>query len=246
MRLFHSQKTAPHQQRVLPAHIAIIMDGNGRWAKRRGLPRSAGHSAGAAGFRSLALYCNRIGLKYLTVYAFSTENWKRPAAEVEAIMNLLREYLRDSLVRFKGENIRTRFIGDMTPLADDLKALIRETQEDSQNATGLTLNIALNYGGRQEITAAARQLARQAVAGQIRPEDIDEAAVAACMDTAGQPDPDLIIRPSGEMRISNFLLWQSAYAEYWFSDMLWPDFGPKELERAIDDFNRRDRRYGGL
>lgn len=246
IRLFHGRSKEPEAERVLPAHIAIIMDGNGRWAKRRGLPRSAGHTAGAAAFRSLALYCNRIGLRYLTVYAFSTENWKRPPAEVSAIMDLLREYLRDSLARFKGENIRTRFIGDKAPLADDLKALIRETEEGSRGATGLTLNIALNYGGRQEITAAARELAGRAAAGRLRPEDIDESMMAGLMDTAGQPDPDLIIRPSGEQRISNFLLWQSAYSEYWFSDVLWPDFGPKVLERAIDDYNRRERRYGGI
>lgn len=246
IRFFRGRKPEPAKERVLPAHIAIIMDGNGRWARRKGLPRSAGHTAGAATFRSLALYCNRIGLRHLTVYAFSTENWKRPRAEVDAIMNLLREYLRDSLVRFKGENIRTRFLGDMTPLADDLKALIRETEDGSRDATGLNLNIALNYGGRQEITAAARALARRTAAGELKPEDIDENMLAAQLYTAGQPDPDLIIRPSGEQRLSNFLLWQSAYAEYWFSDVLWPDFGPKDLERAIDDFNRRDRRYGGL
>ena len=246
MRFFTGKKTRPEGPRILPEHIAIIMDGNGRWAKRRGLPRSAGHSAGASTFRAITRYCNRIGLKYLTVYAFSTENWKRPPEEVESIMNLLRDYLKEALEKFRGENIRTRFIGDMTPLAPDLRALIREAEEASSDATGLRLNIALNYGGRQEIASAAAKLAREAVQGAISPEDINEEALAARLYTAGQPDPDLIIRPSGERRLSNFLLWQSAYAEYWYSDVMWPDFSPKYLEQAIDDYNLRNRRFGGI
>jgi undecaprenyl diphosphate synthase len=246
MRFFGKHATQPPQPRILPAHIAIIMDGNGRWAKKRGLPRSAGHSAGASAFRNITRYCNKIGIKYLTVYAFSTENWKRPKQEVDAIMDLLRNYLREALEKFRGENIKTRFIGDISPLSAELKALIKETEDSSKEATGLTLNIALNYGGRQEIVMAAASLARKAADGSIWPEEINEAVFSEYTYTAGQPDPDLIIRPSGEQRISNFMLWQSAYAEYWFSNMLWPDFRPEHLEKAIDEFNLRTRRFGGI
>lgn len=228
-------------ERPLPRHIAIIMDGNGRWAKKRGLPRSAGHVAGAKTFKDIARYCNKIGLEYLTVYAFSTENWKRPPEEVEGIMNLLRDYLRDA-ENFKDENIKVRFIGDRTPLADDIKALMIKDEEGSRGATGLNLNIAINYGGRDEIVKAVKAL----VSEGISPDEIDENAVSARLYTAGMPDPDFIIRPSGEYRLSNYLIWQSAYAEYWFSDILWPDFKPKHLEQAIDDYNRRNRRFGGL
>jgi undecaprenyl diphosphate synthase len=222
------------------------MDGNGRWAAKRGLPRSAGHSAGASTFRRITRYCNKIGIRYLTVYAFSTENWKRPVQEVNAIMSLLRDYLREALEKFRDENIKIRFIGDISLLDVDLKALIKEAEDASQNATGLTLNIALNYGGRQEIINAAVTLARAVAEGSIRPEEIDETAFSSRTYTAGQPDPDLIIRPSGELRISNFLLWQSAYSEYWFSNILWPDFKPENLEQAIDEFNLRSRRFGGI
>lgn len=225
----------------MPRHIAIIMDGNGRWAKKRGLPRSAGHAAGARTFKDIARYCNKIGLEYLTVYAFSTENWKRPPEEVEGIMNLLRDYLRDA-ENFQDENIKVRFIGDRTPLADDIKALMKKDEEGSAGATGLNLNIAINYGGRDEIVKAARALVSEGVP----PEKIDEDAISERLYTAGMPDPDFIIRPSGEYRLSNYLIWQSAYAEYWFSDILWPDFRPKHLEQAIDDYNRRNRRFGGL
>lgn len=225
----------------MPRHIAIIMDGNGRWAKKRGLPRSAGHAAGARTFKDIARYCNKIGLEYLTVYAFSTENWKRPPEEVEGIMNLLRDYLRDA-ENFQDENIKVRFIGDRAPLADDIKALMKKDEEGSAGATGLNLNIAINYGGRDEIVKAARALVSEGVP----PEKIDEDAISERLYTAGMPDPDFIIRPSGEYRLSNYLIWQSAYAEYWFSDILWPDFRPKHLEQAIDDYNRRNRRFGGL
>ncbi|HEX3026385.1 MAG TPA: isoprenyl transferase [Clostridia bacterium] len=234
------------QDRVLPKHIAIVMDGNGRWAKKKGLPRQAGHSMGANTFRTIARYCNKIGIQYLTVYAFSTENWRRPAEEVKGIMELFREYLIDALTNFRDENIRTRFIGDVSALDENLRKLIREAEESSANKTGLVLNIAVNYGGRQEIVAAARKLAAQAVDGSINADEIDESAVAGVMYTAGQPDPDLIIRPSGELRLSNFLLWQAAYAELWYSDILWPDFRPEHLELAIEDFNRRSRRFGGI
>ena len=230
-----------NENRVLPEHIAIIMDGNGRWAKKRSLPRTAGHVAGAKTFKAIARYCNKIGLKYLTVYAFSTENWKRPKSEVDGIMNLLRDYLKDA-ENFKDENIKVNFIGDRTPLADDIKELMIKNEEGSKNATGLTLNIAINYGGRDEITNAVKKI----VASGIKPEDVTEDVISDNLYTAGMPDPDFIIRPSGEFRLSNYLIWQSAYAEYWFSDILWPEFTAKHLEKAIDDYNRRNRRFGGI
>lgn len=228
-------------ERALPTHIAIIMDGNGRWAKKRGMPRSAGHVAGAKTFKNIARYCNKIGLKYLTVYAFSTENWKRPQDEVNGIMNLLRDYLKDA-ENFKDENIRVRFIGDLEPLADDIKALIEKNEKGSADATGLNLNIAINYGGRDEITKAVQKI----VGSGISANSITEDTISQNLYTAGMPDPDFIIRPSGEYRLSNYLIWQSAYAEYWFSDVLWPDFTPKHLDAAIDEFNKRNRRFGGV
>jgi len=232
--------------RILPEHIGIIMDGNGRWAKKRGLPRMAGHRAGANNFRTITRYCNKIGIKYLTVYAFSTENWSRPKEEVDALMRLLYDYLQEALRDFREENIRTRFIGDVTALQPVLQQLIAETEELSADRTGLTLNIAMNYGGRAEMVRAAQMLARRVQQGQLAPEDIDEAMLSASMYTAGQSDPDLIIRPSGEYRTSNFMLWQSAYSEYVFmDDILWPDFTEEDLERAIDIFNSRSRRFGG-
>ncbi len=229
------------KERNLPTHIAIIMDGNGRWAKKRGLPRSAGHVAGAKTFKTIARYCNKIGIKYLTVYAFSTENWKRPQKEVDGIMNLLRDYLKDA-ENFKGENIRLKFIGNLEPLADDIKELIVKDEADSADATGLTVNIAINYGGRDEITNAVKKI----VQSGIKVEDITEDTISSHLYTSDMPDPDFIIRPSGEYRLSNYLIWQSAYAEYWFSDVLWPDFLPKHLEQALDDYNKRNRRFGGV
>lgn len=236
--LFKNKKQV--EQR-LPEHIAIIMDGNGRWAKKRSLPRSAGHVAGAKTFKNIARYCNKIGLKYLTVYAFSTENWKRPAEEVNGIMNLLRDYLKDA-ENFKDENIKVKFIGNLDPLDDDIKELIRKDEDGSKDATGLSLNIAVNYGGRDEITRAVKDIINSGIAA----EDITEQTVSEHLYTAGMPDPDFIIRPSGEYRLSNYLIWQSAYAEYWFGDVLWPDFTPKHLDRAIEDFNKRNRRFGGV
>lgn len=238
-------KKKPHSERRLPRHIAIIMDGNGRWAKRRSLPRSAGHAAGSRTFKEIARYANRIGLPYLTVYAFSTENWSRPAAEVENILNILRDYLKDAK-NFKDENIRVEFIGDISALPEDIVALIEDAEISSKDATGLTLNIALNYGGRDELVHAVREIAEQVKAGALSPGDIGEDTISAHLYTAGRPDPDLIVRPSGEYRLSNYLIWQSAYAEFWFSDILWPDFKPRHLEQAIDAYNRRDRRFGGL
>ena len=228
-------------ERVLPKHIAIIMDGNGRWAKKRSLPRTAGHVAGAKTFKNIARYCNKIGLEYLTVYAFSTENWRRPADEVKGIMNLLRDYLKDA-ENFKDENIRVKFIGNLEPLDDDIKELIKKDEDGSKDATGLNLNIAINYGGRDEITRAVREIVKKGIS----PDDITENTISDFLYTANMPDPDFIIRPSGEYRLSNYLIWQSAYAEYWFSDVLWPDFTPKHLERAIEDFNKRNRRFGGV
>ena len=229
------------ENRILPTHIAIIMDGNGRWAKKRSLPRTAGHIAGAKTFKNIARYCNKIGLKYLTVYAFSTENWKRPKEEVDGIMNLLRDYLKDA-ENFKDENIKVKFIGNLEPLADDIKELIKKDEDGSKDATGLNLNIAINYGGRDEITRAVREIVNEGIPA----EDITEELISEHLYTKGQPDPDFIIRPSGEYRLSNYLIWQSAYAEYWFSDVLWPDFSPKHLEKAIDDYNHRNRRFGGV
>jgi len=234
-------KKKSEQERILPRHIAIIMDGNGRWAKKRSLPRTAGHVAGAKTFKNIARYCNKIGLEYLTVYAFSTENWKRPKQEVDGIMNLLRDYLKDA-ENFKHENIKVRFIGDLEPLDDDIKELIKKDEDGSKDATGLNLNIAINYGGRDEITKAVKKIVQNGITA----DSITEDTISDNLYTAGMPDPDFIIRPSGEYRLSNYLIWQSAYAEYWFSDILWPDFTPKHLEKAIDEYNHRNRRFGGV
>ncbi len=231
---------------MLPEHIGIIMDGNGRWARKRGLPRSAGHKQGARTFREIVRYCRSIGIRYLTVYAFSTENWKRPQSEINAIMNLLRDYL-DELERHSDEEQGVlRFIGDMAPLAEDLRQRITDVQERTAGREGITVNIALNYGGRHEIVHAVQQAVSLARQGTLTPEAVDEALVDSLMYTAGQPPVDLIIRPSGEQRISNFLLWQGAYAEFVFMDVLWPDFTPGDLDRAIAEFQRRSRRFGGI
>ncbi len=233
------------EHKILPKHIAIIMDGNGRWAKKRALPRSVGHSAGAKNFKTIARYCNSIGIRYLTVYAFSTENWNRPAAEVEALMNLLRDYLRD-VTNFTKENIVLRFIGDRLGLPQDIQQLMQNAEELSKNATGLVLNLAINYGGRNEIIRAVQKAAEQVQSGAVVPGELTEQYLSNLLDTAGQPDPDLIIRPSGELRLSNFLTWQSAYAELWFSDVLWPDFKPRHLEKALQSYAERNRRFGGV
>ena len=231
---------------MLPEHIGIIMDGNGRWAQKRGLPRSAGHKQGARTFREIVRYCRSIGIRYLTVYAFSTENWKRPQSEIDAIMNLLRDYL-DELERHSDEEQGVlRFIGDMAPLAEDLRQRIADVQERTAGREGITVNIALNYGGRHEIVHAVQQAVSLARQGALTPEAVDETLVDSLMYTAGQPPVDLIIRPSGEQRISNFLLWQGAYAEFVFMDVLWPDFTPGDLDRAIAEFQRRSRRFGGI
>ena len=231
---------------LLPAHLGIIMDGNGRWAKRRGLPRSAGHAAGAANFKKITRYCSKIGIRYLTVYAFSTENWTRPAEEVSALMTLFRKYLEEALRDFRDDDIVVRFLGDTAAFPPELQTLIRETEEISAARTGMVLNIAMNYGGRAELVRAVRSIAERVRAGELAPDTITEETVSSALYTAGQPDPDLIIRPSGEHRTSNFLLWQSAYAEYVIMDVLWPDFGPDDLNAALREYANRSRRFGGV
>ena len=231
---------------LLPAHLGIIMDGNGRWAKRRGLPRSAGHAAGAANFKKITRYCSKIGIRYLTVYAFSTENWTRPAEEVSALMTLFRKYLEEALRDFRDDDIVVRFLGDTAAFPPELQTLIRETEEISAARTGMVLNIAMNYGGRTELVRAVRSIAERVRAGELAPDAITEETVSSALYTAGQPDPDLIIRPSGEHRTSNFLLWQSAYAEYVIMDVLWPDFGPDDLNAALREYANRSRRFGGV
>ena len=230
----------------LPAHVAIIMDGNGRWAKQRSLPRTAGHAAGAETFRRIATFSRELGLRYLTVYAFSTENWKRPQEEVGAIMGLLRKYLQEAIEEMARDHIRLEFFGDLSALDPELLALCRRTQEISRAYEGFQVNVCLNYGGRDEIVRAARAWAADCAAGKCRAEELDETRFAGYLYSRGVPDPELIIRPSGEIRTSNFLLWQSAYSEYYFTDVLWPDFTPSELLAAIASFQGRSRRFGGV
>ncbi len=231
---------------VLPQHIGIIMDGNGRWAKKRGLPRSAGHTAGAKNFRTITRYCSDIGIKYLTVYAFSTENWKRPQDEVSSLMKLFKQYLEEALSDFKDDSIVVRFIGDTSAFSPELQVLIKRTEAESAHRTGMVLNIAMNYGSRDEIVMATKNIAQSVKLGELCVEDIDETIISSNLYTAGQPDPDLVIRPSGEYRISNFLLWQSAYTEYIILDKLWPDFSTEDLDKALIEFNNRNRRFGGV
>ena len=230
---------------VLPRHIAVIMDGNGRWAKKRHLPRTAGHSVGAKTFKSICLYANEIGIEYMTFYAFSTENWRRPKEEVDALMKLFAEYLSDS-VNFKDKNIRLKFIGDRTVLSDELQQLMKNAEENSKDCTGLTVNLAINYGGRDEIVHAVKKIAAEVKDGKLAPEDITVDTVEQNLYTAGDPPVDLLIRPGGEYRISNFLIWQITYSEYWFSNVLWPDFKPKHLNEAIESFAGRNRRFGSV
>lgn len=229
----------------LPRHIAVIMDGNGRWAKARGLPRTAGHAAGAETFRRVATYCKNIGIEYLTVYAFSTENWKRPKEEVDAIMGLLDKYLRESIEKMERDRVKMKFFGDVTPLSDELKQLIAQTAEISTHFEGCQVNICLNYGGRDEILRAAKKYARDLAEGRAD-ENITEEDFSNYMWSAGIPDPDLLIRPGGEERLSNFLLWQAAYSELYYTDTLWPDFNEEEINRAIAEYQHRSRRYGGI
>jgi len=229
-----------------PQHIAIVLDGNGRWAAKRGLPRTAGHAAGAENFRTIATYCRDIGVKYLTCYAFSTENWSRPADEVSAIWDLLRKYLEESLEKMERDRVKIRIMGDRTGMPDDIKQLLKQCDEKSEHIDGITLCICLNYGGRQEILHAARELAAECERGERSADSITVNDISAHIYSAGIPDPDLIIRPSGEVRLSNFLLWQCAYSEFYFTKTLWPDFKPSDIDDAIYDFAHRDRRFGGV
>lgn len=225
--------------------IGIIMDGNGRWAKKRGLPRTAGHKKGAEVFQDITRYCNEIGVESVYFYAFSTENWSRPAEEVGAIMRLFGEYLIKAF-DYEKENNRVVFLGDRTALEPRYQKLMDEIEQKTAHNTGMTLNVAVNYGGRAEIVRAARALAEKVAKGELRPEDIDETAMCSEMYTHGQKDPDFILRPSGEKRLSNFMLWQAAYSELVEMDVLWPDFTRHDLDLAIEEFNRRTRRFGGI
>ena len=246
MALFGKREEVALDEAHLPRHIAIIMDGNGRWAKSRGLPRTAGHAVGAETFRTIATYCRELGIEYLTVYAFSTENWKRSADEVAAIMGLLQKYLLEAVRDMEKEKVRFVFFGDLAPLSDELRQLCRQVEHDSAGFEGCQVNICLNYGGRDEIVRGAKAFARDCLAGKADPERLTEELFGGYLYSAGVPDPDLVIRPSGEERISNFLLWQSAYAEYYFTDVCWPDFDRGELRRAIAAYQGRSRRFGGV
>ena len=230
----------------LPQHIGIIMDGNGRWAKKRGLPRSSGHAAGAKTFERIVEDAGNIGIKVVTVYAFSTENWNRPQEEVNALMALLEDYLDHGLERLAGRDVKIHFVGNPSAFSAEFQKKLCDMEKATQNNGGLLLNVALNYGSREEITSAVKQIAQKVEEGSLSIDDITEATVSEHLYTSGQPDPDLIIRPSGEFRLSNFLMWQGAYSELWFSDCLWPDFSKDDLLKSIADFQKRNRRFGGV
>ena len=243
MKLFKSKKTEagrPDFSR-LPRHVAIIMDGNGRWAKKRGLPRTAGHAAGAEVFRKIATYCKDIGIQYFTVYAFSTENWKRPQDEVDAIMKLLEKFLAEALADMEKNRVKVKFLGDLSALSENLQKLIAETEKISEKYDGVQVNLCVNYGGRDELVRGVNSWVKEHPG-----ETLTEDAIGELLYTKGIPDPDLIIRPSGEYRISNFLMWQSAYSEFYFTDILWPDFTTEDMDKAIIAYQSRDRRYGGI
>ena len=247
---FFSQKTESVPTEVdfsrLPKHIAIIMDGNGRWAKKQSRPRTVGHAAGAENFRTIATYCKEIGIDYLTVYAFSTENWKRPADEVGAIMGLLKKYLLEAIGQMERDRVKMEFFGDLSLLAPELRELCERTREISRHYEGCQVNICLNYGGRDELVRAAQAFAQDCIDGRADPNHLSQEQFGGYLFSKGIPDPDLVIRPSGELRLSNFLLWQSAYAEFYFTDVLWPDFSKEELHRAIASYQNRNRRFGGV
>ena len=248
MGLFNRKKSVQVQADLtrLPRHIAIIMDGNGRWAKKRGLPRTAGHAAGAETFRNIATYCKEIGLEYLTVYAFSTENWKRSAEEVGALMGLLKKYLLEAIEQMERDRVKMEFFGDLTALDPELQELCQKTREISKRYEGCQVNICLNYGGRDEIVRAAMAFAQDCKEGRATVDGLTAEQFGEYLFSKGVPDPDLIIRPSGELRLSNFLPWQAAYSEFYFTDVLWPDFDKEELHRAIAAFQGRSRRFGGV
>lgn len=230
----------------IPAHIAIILDGNGRWAKAKGMPRNYGHAQGSKNVERICEEAYRMGVKYLTVYAFSTENWNRPKDEVDALMKLLRNYMKTCLKTAAKNDMKVRVIGDKTGLDEDIRNRIAELEEATKDNGGLNFQIALNYGSRDEIVRAVRRVSEDVKEGKVKPEDIDEKMFETYLDTHGIPDPDLMIRTSGELRLSNYLLWQLAYTEFYFTDIPWPDFTKEELSKAIEQYNRRDRRYGGV
>ena len=230
----------------VPQHIAIILDGNGRWAKAKGMPRNYGHAQGSKNVERICEEAWRMGIKYLTVYAFSTENWNRPHSEVAALMTLLRNYMKTCLKTAAKNDMKIRVIGDIEPLDDDIKNRIRELESATVNNGGLNFTIALNYGSRDEITRAARKMAQDCTDGKLKADDIDEAVFESYLDTHDIPDPDLMIRTSGEQRLSNYLLWQLAYSEFYFTDVPWPDFTKEELIKAIEEYNHRHRRFGGV
>lgn len=230
----------------IPAHIAIILDGNGRWAKAKGMPRNYGHAQGSKNVERICEEAYRMGVKYLTVYAFSTENWNRPKDEVDALMKLLRNYMKTCLKTAAKNDMKARVIGDKTGLDEDIRNRIAELEEATKDNGGLNFQIALNYGSRDEIVRAVRRVSEDVKEGKVKPEDIDEKMFETYLDTHGIPDPDLMIRTSGELRLSNYLLWQLAYTEFYFTDIPWPDFTKEELSKAIEQYNRRDRRYGGV
>lgn len=242
--MFFKKKSAEKLPKHIPEHIGIVMDGNGRWAKNKGLPRTAGHVSGAENFRTITRYASSIGVKYLTIYAFSTENWNRPEEEVNALMKLFKQYLEEALTDFLEENIKVRFIGDVSRFSDELKELIDRVHLLSSKKDGMVLNLAMNYGGRAEIVRAVNLIAEKKLAGENI--EITEETFGKLMYTEDQPDPSLIIRPSGEQRLSNFLLWQSAYSEFVYFDILWPDFKTTDLNRAINIYCGRNRRFGGI
>lgn len=229
---------------TLPRHVAVIMDGNGRWAARRHLPRSAGHAAGCDNFRVITRHAERRGIKHLSLYVFSTENWSRPKSEVDGLMRLFEKNMREALSDFKDENIRVSFLGGREPFSADLRTLMKRVEDETREKTGMRLNLAVNYGGKDDIVRAARELARRVKDGELTPDQIDEALFSQCLYTGGQPDVDLLIRTGGDKRISNFLLWQSAYAELAVTDTFWPDFTPAEFDAALEDFAKRERRFG--
>lgn len=240
--LFRKKEKPEIDYTRLPVHIGVIMDGNGRWAKKRGLPRSAGHKAGAEALKKVVTACNKIGIKYITVYAFSTENWSRPKSEVDFLMALLLDYLKDAKNTLAGENVVIRAIGSRKELSEEIQSEIIKTEEFTKDNTGIIMNIAVNYGSREEITTAVKSI----IADGIKEEDITPDTISDRLYTKGQPAPDLLVRTSGEIRLSNFMLWQLAYSEMYFTDTLWPDFTPEDMEKAIIEFQRRNRRYGGV
>lgn len=236
---------APEETANLPRHIGIIMDGNGRWARKRLLPRYGGHSMGAKTFQKIAEYCSSIGIEYLTAYAFSTENWKRPPKEVATIMRLMKQYL-SNYEKYRSLNMQVRFLGDLSVFDEEMHKTMLELEQESSTCTGMHLNIAVNYGGRDELVHAAQKIAQRVKNGELSVDSIDAKTVSEALYTAGMPDVDLVIRPSGEYRLSNFLIWQCAYAEYVFTDVLWPDFSEQDIDRALAEYAQRNRRFGGI